>query len=137
MEPTLERTPVDDDPIMEDREDTEEGKAPMEGERYSVSEERSSPDYAGEELADDKSVLTEANAADDALSTVKEEPSKEEDEAEEKASQESPPISMVKKDATPSMDDTLTLDATATTTNLVTGCPSPKYTQGFCGCFEI
>lgn len=145
VDPTPERTPVENDPIMEDREDKEEAAAPIEEERYPMSDERSIDD-AAEDLAEDESVLTEANAADDKLSTVKEEPSKE--EAEEKASQESAPTakaqeeahihsSMEEKDTAPSMDDTATLDATDTTINLATGCPSPRYTPGFCGCFGI
>ena len=68
VEPTIERTPINsEDPIMEDREDgvTNEKRHSSE-ERYQMGNERQK---------DDESVMTENN--NDALSTVKEEPSKE------------------------------------------------------------
>mmetsp|Transcript_29352 Transcript_29352/g.62366 ORF Transcript_29352/g.62366 Transcript_29352/m.62366 type:complete len:156 (+) Transcript_29352:115-582(+) len=125
VEPTIERTPVENDPIMEDREDAD-NVAQMEEERHPTNDERSPP-------ADDGSVLTEVN---DDLSTVKEEPSKE--EAEEDAAQESAPHareqdtpSFVEKDTSPSMDESLTLDAAITGP----GDLSPVHTPAFCGCF--
>lgn len=67
----MERTPINDDPIMEDREDTPTKKiAKSTDDRYMASER------------DDGSVHTET-PVEPSLSTVREEPSKE--EAEEKA----------------------------------------------------
>lgn len=155
--PTVEITPVENDPIMEDREDAAEKTsthyspvASIEEERKQMDdiEERSPPaeeeaEEEEEELgvvkaADDESVMTEANEADDALSTVKEEPSKE--EAEEKAAEEPAPVAEKEPEGasvTHTMDDEdLTLDATATSTvHEPVGCTTPAHTPAFCGCF--
>mmetsp|Transcript_26807 Transcript_26807/g.57007 ORF Transcript_26807/g.57007 Transcript_26807/m.57007 type:complete len:237 (+) Transcript_26807:105-815(+) len=152
--PTVQITPVENDPIMEDREDAEETNAApapslsAEEERQVEDDERSPPaddeaepepeaeaevEPEAEEPAlkgiDDDSVMTEAKeAVDDALSTVKEEPSKE--EAEEKAAEESAPPAEKDQEDSATLDHTLddedgedlTMeDATATTFN-DTGC---------------
>ena len=127
VEQTEERTPVNDDgedPIMEDREDTtEENTAfPESEERYASGDERE-----GEVL----SIQTDKN--EDALSTVEEQPSKEEAEVEPTA-----PVSHVSdKDETHSMTgESLTLDKSNTNLNEESGvCTSPV---AFCGglCFS-
>mmetsp|Transcript_27958 Transcript_27958/g.50585 ORF Transcript_27958/g.50585 Transcript_27958/m.50585 type:complete len:188 (-) Transcript_27958:182-745(-) len=150
--PTVEITPVENDPIMEDREDADESNATpspaasVEEEKSEVDdEERSPPDEDDEEempvvkAGDDDSVMTEANEGDDALSTVKEEPSKE--EAEAKAAEETaPPAEFpVEEEESGSlaqtMDEDLTLDATEASTLHETGCTTPVHAPAFCGCF--
>ena len=135
VEPTLERTPepIEDDPIMEERDDA--GKADlMEEERHPMSGDERSP---VEEEAEEGSVMTEDPKADDVLSTVKEEPSKEE-EADLLTTADETPVENVQVEddkAMPSesVEDTLTytVDGTADL-----GCPTPKSTPIFCGCFE-
>jgi len=147
--PTVEITLVENDPIMEDREDAAEetSTASVEEDRNHLddNEERSPPteEVVEEEesevikTTEDESVITETNDADDALSTVKEEPSKE--EAEEKATEE-PTLAAEKEQEGASLehtmdDEDLTLDATATSTIHDAGCTTPVHTSAFCGCF--
>lgn len=137
VEPTIERIPEaeENDPIMEDREDADETNVvAQEAERYTLDDDERSPP------ADDGSVLTETNASKNDLSTVKEEPSKEE-EAEEKAvlaeeeaaptadeedTLEDTPSYVEKKESM--MDESLTLDAPYV---------SPTNNPAFCGfCFS-
>lgn len=161
-EANVETTPVDIDPIMEDREDAEETNAnpsrSVEEERNEVDDdERSPPDddevdpepepEAPPEPAamkmDDESVMTEANApVDETLSTVKEEPSKEEEEeTEEKVAEEPAPADEKQQGDSGSMtqtlelddDEDITMDATATTMQ-ETGCVTPVHAPAFCGC---
>merc|ERR1712194_450636 len=145
--PTIEMNPVENDPIMEDREDTAEETSAahspaVSGEQGRKNEdddeERSPPteEEVGDEdedlepvkAADKESVVTEANEADDALSTVKEEPSKE--EAEDKATEERAPTAGSGEHTTDGED--LTLDATATTVH-EGGCTTPVHASPFCG----
>ena len=126
---------------MEDREDAATSAVSVEEDRKHMddNEERSPPaKEAVEENAEDDSVFTEtndadANHADDVLSTVKEEPSKE--EAEELA-----PTADKEQEEGASLEQTmdsedLTLDATATSTAHDAGCTTPAHTSAFCGCF--
>lgn len=143
VEETIERTPMDNDPIMEDREDAPVEQAESESstlnERYQDDERSPVADETTEKPADDEdSVMTEVKDAnaDDALSTVKEEPSKEEAEAiEEEEEKSEHPISVIENNAA-SIDDTLTLDATATVNDVGPECTSPPAAPAFCGCFS-
>ena len=130
----------DDDPVMEDRQDREEectspvDRSPT-NERYTRGD------------VEESSVATEENA----LSTVREEPSMEEEErmeseegkeakAEEPDEATTAPIDLVvPTKATPSLDET-TLDA-ATHTNMdgrtaFTGYSVDQIPLNFCGCFD-
>lgn len=150
--PTKEKKALENDPIMEDREDAAEGTSAesVEEDRKHLddNEERSPPaeDVVEEdedeesELAktEDDSVMTENNDADDALSTVKEEPSRE--EAEEKTAEEPAPTAEKEQEEGVSLEQTMddedfTLDATATSTVHDAGCTTPAHTSAFCGCF--
>lgn len=189
-EPTVEITPVESDPIMEDREDAEETNvAPSRSNGGEITEttddERSPPDDTEAEpepeaeekaaeavaelgakpkaestakAAEDESVVTDAEAeatGDDALSTVKEEPSKEEDEEKSAGEVATPPSEKEPEArATPTQtmeeddDKDITLDATDTSVNesgcnndllktvpvQVPGCASPVNAPAFCGC---
>lgn len=184
MEPTVEIKPVESDPIMEDREDVEQTNGPpsrsnvgeitettddersppvdAEAESQPEAEEKAAePDMTAEstaKVAEDESVVTDVEAEameGDALSTVKEEPSKE--EAEEKLAEEvaAPPDEKEPEArATPTQtteddcDKNINPDATATTVNesgcnndllktvpvQVPGCASPVNAPAFCGC---
>ena len=115
IEPTVERTP-EDDPIMEDREDRP--PSPTEGD-----DARSPP----EDAAEDASVDTEA------LSTVKEEPSKEEAEDLTKEVEEAPKgVKTINVKAAETLDEDLTLDHTAAT-DADPMC-SAEEVPAFCGC---
>jgi hypothetical protein len=84
---------------------------------------------------DDESVVTESKEnREDFLSTVKEEPSK---EAEEMATEDvtSHLGSVVQPKCTPSMDEDLTVDASATTHG--SGYHTPANSSRFCGCFVL
>ena len=125
-EPTEERTPVNDDgedPIMEDREDATEEK------NASPSEER----YASGDMREGDVLSIQTDKNEDALSTVEEQPSKEE------ADVEPAPVSHVsdKDTDTHSMaGESITLDKSNTNLNEGTGiCTSPV---AFCGglCFS-
>lgn len=124
--PTEERTPVNDDgedPIMEDREDAAEEK------NASQSEER----YASGDMREGDVLSIQTDKNEDALSTVEEQPSKEE------ADVEPAPVSHVsdKDTDTHSMaGESITLDKSNTNLNEGTGiCTSPV---AFCGglCFS-
>jgi len=143
---------------MEDREDTNETDASSEPsaeeERNGVEDERTPPvDDEAEgvvKAADDVSVVTEnAEDADDALSTVKEEPSREEEtettEEPEKATSEEPaseeaarPVEEEQESISLEQTADFTLDATAATIEeQERGCISPVYAPpAFCGCFS-
>lgn len=134
--PTKEKSHVEYDPIMEDREDAATSALYVEEDRKHMddNEERSPPaEEAVEENAEDDSVFTETNDADDVLSTVKEEPSKE--EAEDLApTTDREQVEGASLEQTIDGED-LTLDATATSTVHDAGCTTPAHTSAFCGCF--
>lgn len=122
--PTVKITPVENDPIMEDREDdVDAAPAPSTPRSQPDEEERSPP---AEEKADEMSVSTEEGGGD-TLSTVKEEPSKE--EAEEKLMEKEGSESVEQQET-----EEFTLDATAATSNDA-GCTTPANMPAFCGCF--
>jgi nitric oxide reductase activation protein len=119
---------------MEDREDASEA---MENTGLPSNERdtRESPaDSAETTPKDDESVATESKEnREDFLSTVKEEPSK---EAEEMAVEDATSHlgSVVHQKCTPSMDEDLTMDASATTHS---GYHTPANSSNFCGCFAL
>ena len=121
----LEITPDGEDPVVEEREDVATPTNASNEDKY----QRSPPD------GDDSVVTEENNNEDVALSTVKEEPSKEEAEEKEK---EAPTISVVVKDW---VEDILTPKSAASNTpneTLETGYASPKQETGLCcgACFS-
>lgn len=165
--------PTSSDPIMEDREDAEEMNVvasrsaeeeriqmevderspPGDDEAEPEAEAEAEPESETEREADaeadpapkgDDSVMTETNAnaaGDDGLSTVNEEPSRE--EAEEKAVEETAPLSEKKQEESGSVTQTMddgddgdrTMDQTANSTLPDTECVTPVNAPAFCGCF--
>lgn len=133
-EPTVQITPARDDPIMEDREDIdpsaaavkdvdEDDRCPPEGDKYGSNE----PIGVVQDVTDDDSVMTEPTADNaDALSTVKEEPSKEEAELmAEKATSASATGEATMEEET--LDET-TLGSSSSPANQL---------SAFCGCFGV
>ena len=138
MEPTIETTPKTD-PVMEDREDASEAVENT-GLPSDERDARESPTDSKEKASkddpkDDESVATEPKEKRaDFLSTVKEEPSK---EAEEMVAEEATSHlgSVVHQKCTPSMDEDLTMDASATTHE--SGYHTPANSSTICGCFAF
>ena len=131
-EPTVQITPARDDPIMEDREDVdpsavedvdEEDRCPPVGDKYGSNE----PIGVVQDVTDDDSVMTEPTADNaDALSTVKEEPSKEEAELmAEKATSASATREATMEEET--LDES-TLGSSSSPANQL---------SAFCGCFGV
>ena len=133
VESTIERAP-ETDPIMEDREDASEVTENT-GLPSNERDTRESPADSEEKTPkDDESVATESKEnREDFLSTVKEEPSK---EAEEMAAEDATSHlgSVVQQKCMPSMDEDLTMDASATTNS---GYHTPANSPSFCGCFAL
>jgi len=153
---TVETTPVEveNDPIIEDREDADETNATpspsasVEEETNEMDDEERSPpddDEAVVMASDDDEAVVKAADDDSAmtdLSTVKEEPSNEETEenaAEEIAEEAAPPAEKEQDECasfTQMMDrEDLTLDASTISTLHETGYTKLVHAPAFCGCF--
>lgn len=136
VEPIVEEippTPVVSDPIMEDREDTNEAPTFPSTEERDADTPRNSPKEFDDTIIapiaspksprDEESIVTETKTeliqeSDDYLSTVIEEPSK---EAEEEMAA-----------AEPSMNEDLTMDNTMSQDG-----DYPDNSPAFCGCFTL
>lgn len=135
-EPVVEEEiPVDSDPIMEDREDVS-GAKDVQSEEIRGDDERSAhsdSEQPAHKVDSETTAATTTAAADeekdDTPPTVNEESQKEETGDDDAAH----PIGNVQKDVAQSMDEDLTLDATATYNE--EGCHTPAHTPAFCGCF--
>mmetsp|Transcript_38617 Transcript_38617/g.65967 ORF Transcript_38617/g.65967 Transcript_38617/m.65967 type:complete len:194 (-) Transcript_38617:207-788(-) len=155
-EPVPQISSAGSDPIMEEREDAENSTpspaaSAEEPNNENVEDDERTPPEEGRtspmeldsaiKAGDDGSVMTEKDeneGGDDVLSTVKEEPSKE--EAEEKAVADGVPSTIKEHDESLAQtnEEDVTIDTNPTEMpDISAACNSPTQAQAaFCGCFE-